>query len=101
MVQSPDPSAQAAAEPAPAPAVDPIQPPEPTPVPEKRAWHLKATTVRKFLVAAVAAIAIAVTQGLIEGTAAKWAAVILGFASAVGVYRLPNDKSAQTETTGA
>ena len=46
--------------------------------------------VAKFATALVAAAGIALSQGLIEGTAAKWVAVIIGFAGAVGVYVVPN-----------
>lgn len=46
--------------------------------------------VRKFVVAVLGAIAIALTQGLIEGTAAKWAAAVIAVATAAGVYVVPN-----------
>jgi hypothetical protein len=47
--------------------------------------------IRKFIAAVAGLAAIALTQGLIEGTAAKWVAIILAFATAAGVYVLPND----------
>lgn len=47
---------------------------------------------RKFITAVIGVIAIALTQGLIEGTAAKWAGTIVGIATAAGVYIVPNDK---------
>jgi hypothetical protein len=49
-----------------------------------------AKWVRKFLVAVLGAITIVVTQGLVEGTAAKWCAGILAVATALGVGYVPN-----------
>jgi hypothetical protein len=56
--------------------------------------------VRKFLTAAAGLVAIAVTQGLISGTAAKWVAIGLGFATALGVYVVPNGSAAVAEESG-
>lgn len=53
---------------------------------------------RKFIVALVGAATIAVTQGLINGSAAKWTAIIVGFATAVGVRQVPNAKQPETAT---
>lgn len=53
---------------------------------------------RKFIVALVGAATIAITQGLIEGTAAKWVAIALGFATAVGVRQIPNAKQPEPAT---
>lgn len=56
---------------------------------------------RKFIVALIGAATIAVTQGLINGSAAKWTAIIVGFATAVGVRQVPNAKQPEpaTDTT--
>jgi len=44
----------------------------------------------KFITAVVGAAALAVTQGLISGTAAKWVAIGIGVLTAAGVYVVPN-----------
>jgi hypothetical protein len=49
-------------------------------------WSL----VRKFLVALAGAASLAVTQGLISGTAAQWVAIAIGLVTAAGVYLVPN-----------
>ena len=54
------------------------------------------TLVKKFLVALAGAASIAITQGLIEGTAAKWAALGISVATAAGVYIVPNTPTAET-----
>jgi len=76
-------------------STDPIQPPEPTPVPTYKSVSIAGISItpafiRKFLVALLGAAAIAVTQGLINGTAAKWCAIIIGFATALGVHQISN-----------
>lgn len=45
---------------------------------------------RKLIAALVGAVGVAMTQGLIAGTAAKWTTVAIGFLTAVGVYIAPN-----------
>ena len=59
----------------------------------KPSWFKYAA---KFLTAVVGVIALAVTQGLIEGTAAKWCAVIIAVLTASGVYVVPNASSKPT-----
>jgi hypothetical protein len=44
----------------------------------------------KFVTALVTAAAITVNLGLFAGTAAKWVAVGIAFAGALGVYAIPN-----------
>ena len=61
-------------------------PPVPQPIPAT-GWVRYAA---KFVWAAVGIVALALTQGLIEGTAAKWAAVIISVLTAGGVYTIPN-----------
>jgi hypothetical protein len=46
--------------------------------------------VKKFLVALLGLAAMAVTQGLISGTAAEWVAIGVAGATAAGVYIVPN-----------
>jgi hypothetical protein len=72
------------------PATDPSATPAPTQATATSGFHITAAEIAKFITAAVGAIAIAVTQGIITGTAAKWVAVIIGVASALGVYVVPN-----------
>lgn len=45
---------------------------------------------RKFATALAGAAATAVSQGLIDGNAAKWVGIALGLATAAGVYAVPN-----------
>lgn len=47
----------------------------------------------KFLTAAVGAAAIAISQGLVVGTAAKWVAVVIAAGGAAGVWLVPNAKA--------
>jgi hypothetical protein len=47
--------------------------------------------VRKAIVAILGAMATAVTQGLIDGAAAKWVAIAIIVATGFGVYIVPND----------
>jgi hypothetical protein len=53
--------------------------------------------IAKFITSVIGAASIAVTQGLIAGTAAKWVAVIIGVATALGVYVVPNALPAGTK----
>ena len=66
--------------------VDPF-PPTPSDTPS---WVRYAA---KFIWAVAGIVALALTQGLIEGTAAKWAAVIISVVTAGGVYTIPNTPS--------
>ena len=50
--------------------------------------------VRKAVVALIGAVATALTQGLITGTGAKWASIIIILATGAGVYAVPNDAPA-------
>lgn len=45
---------------------------------------------RKMIVAIIGAISVAVTQGLVVGTAAKWAAFGIAVLTAISVYGVPN-----------
>lgn len=70
------------------------QPDVPTsPGPAKAVWSMSPAKIAKYLTALLGAAALAVSQGLIEGTAAKWVAVIIGVATAMGVYVVPNKKT--------
>jgi hypothetical protein len=53
--------------------------------------NLTVGQVRKAIVALIGAASMAVTQGLIEGTAAKWVAIAVILATGAGVYAVPND----------
>ena len=46
--------------------------------------------IRKAAVAAVGLLAEALNAGLVHGTAARWAAVVIAAATAAGVYGVPN-----------
>jgi type IV secretory pathway VirB6-like protein len=50
------------------------------------------TTARKFFAALVGAFLVAATQGLLPAGIAAWAVVVVAFATAVGVYAIPNEK---------
>lgn len=50
--------------------------------------------VRKLLVAAVGVIAFYLSHGLLHGTAATVATYIIGIATVVGVWAVPNDPAA-------
>jgi hypothetical protein len=65
-------------------------PPEPNVIPTTPKWWEDPAHIAKFITALVGAASLAVTQGLIEGTAAKWVAIIIGVATALGVYVVPN-----------
>lgn len=45
---------------------------------------------RKFIAALLGAASLAVSQGLIAGTAARWVAIIIATATSLGVYRVSN-----------
>ena len=47
-------------------------------------------SIRKFIVAFIGALVTLVTQGFIEGDAAKLVAIIVIFATSFGVYVVPN-----------
>ena len=47
-------------------------------------------TVRKFVVAFVGAVAIAISEGLLPNTWSGWVTVISGFLTSLGVYGIPN-----------
>lgn len=51
---------------------------------------MKLSPYSKFVAAIVGAAAVAVSQGLVVGTAAKWAGVVIAVATAAGVYAAPN-----------
>jgi hypothetical protein len=92
-------------QPTPAPTPDPDLPPvvvpPSAPATGTPSWIPESVAeIRKFITAAAGLIAIAITQGLISGTAAKWVAVALGFATALGVYVVPNGSSAAAEESG-
>lgn len=48
------------------------------------------TYLAKWLVSLAGVVGIAISQGLVTGTAAKWAAIIIGAIASVGVWRVPN-----------
>jgi hypothetical protein len=52
--------------------------------------------IRKFITALVGAAGIIITQGLIEGTAAKWVAIGIALATALGVGIIPNGSAPST-----
>lgn len=47
-------------------------------------------TVAKFVVALVAAVVIAVSQGLLPEAVGGWTTVVVAFLTALGVYAVPN-----------
>lgn len=49
-----------------------------------------ATDARKFLGAVAGAVAVAVTSGLVSGTAERWATGLVAVATAFVVYLIPN-----------
>jgi hypothetical protein len=49
-------------------------------------------TVRKFLVAFLTAVTIAVGNGILPPEVSDWVEVVMPFLGAVGVYRLYNSK---------
>lgn len=52
--------------------------------------------VRKFVVALLGLAALAVQQGLMTGTAAKWVGIAIGVATAIGVFAVPNVPSGKS-----
>lgn len=51
---------------------------------------MKLVEVRKFLAALTGAAAVAITAGLISGTAERWTTGVLAVATAFIVYLVPN-----------
>jgi hypothetical protein len=51
---------------------------------------LKASTVMKFLAALAGVAGIAISQGVISGSAAKWTALAISAVTSIGVYLVPN-----------
>lgn len=51
------------------------------------AWSKYAA---KFLTALAGVAALAISQGLLVGTAAKWVAIVVTVGAAVGVWAVPN-----------
>jgi hypothetical protein len=47
-------------------------------------------SAKKFIAAAVGAVGEILTLGLLHGTAQHWATVLVGIASALAVYLVPN-----------
>lgn len=54
----------------------------------------KLARYRKAVIGIVAAVSLAVSQGLISGQAAKWSSVAIGALAALGVYVVPNEPPA-------
>jgi hypothetical protein len=73
--------------------VDPF-PGDPATRPSWFAW------AAKFVTAVLGIAGLAISQGLIEGTAAKWAAIIISVATAGGVFAVPNAKRAAAHGSG-
>ena len=48
------------------------------------------TRYAKFIVAVLGAASTAVAQGLVPDTVGQWLPVVIGFATALGVYAMPN-----------
>lgn len=46
--------------------------------------------VAKFLTALAGVAAIAISQGLLYGTAAKWVAIVIAVGTSAGVWAVPN-----------
>jgi hypothetical protein len=51
------------------------------------------TDARKFLAAAAGAVAVAISDGLLSGTAEKWTTGLIAVATAAVVYLVPNSAS--------
>lgn len=49
-------------------------------------------TVRKFVVALVGAVGVAISQGLLPEAVTSWFTVVVAFLTALGVYAVPNAK---------
>lgn len=56
------------------------------------------TRYSKLIAALVGAVLVAVSQGLIAGTAAKVVAVVVAFLTAAGVYQARNDDDSGAST---
>lgn len=54
-------------------------------------------TMRKFIVALIAAVGIAVSHGLLPAAVATWVTVLGPFLSAVGIYAVPNEAPINSE----
>lgn len=52
------------------------------------------TQYRKLIAALVGAATLAVSQGLVDGTAAKWVGIGVAFLTAAGVYAAPANTGA-------
>lgn len=59
------------------------------------------TRFNKLLAALAGAATLAVTQGLIDGTAAKWVGIAVGFLTAAGVYAVPANTPPDTGLAAA
>lgn len=57
---------------------------------------ITAGEVAKFITAVVGAAGIAITQGLVQGTTAKWLAIGIAILTAAGVFFVPNASPAPT-----
>ena len=55
-------------------------------------WLDDLAPYRKFVVAIIGAAIMAVNEGLISGTAAKWVSIVIAVATALGVYVTPNEE---------
>lgn len=58
-----------------------------------------SATVRKYLVALVGAISIAIAQGLLPISWSGWVTVVIGFLTSIGVYGVPNKEDNTTGDT--
>lgn len=52
---------------------------------------LQFAHIRKFVTALIGAAGIAVSEGLVPDEVGSWLTVVIGFATALGVYGAPND----------
>lgn len=48
------------------------------------------TRYAKFITALIGALVVAVAEGLVPDEAARWVPVVVAFATALGVYAVPN-----------
>lgn len=53
-------------------------------------WKAKIAEARKAVTALIGVASLALSQGLITGTAAKWTGLAISLATAIGVYAVPN-----------
>jgi hypothetical protein len=49
-------------------------------------------TVRKFVVAFVGAVAVAVSLGVLDKSWSNWLAIVISFLTSLGVYAAPNSE---------